>query len=272
MKKSICLLLSLLLLSSCKSYETTNKSFDSSKEIVIFYSNNPSNSVKDVKENELKNTPNVTLVNVGDNSNIELMNSIGYDYSCFGLKDFDNGLEALYEKTCEANFKYLLCSASYNGQTKDYFKKTAPYEVVDYDGIKIGYVGVLSPRYVETSPNNFKENGNIVVNFYNETEEVFYDTVECSIEKAKDKGVDYIILLSNFDDDEKYSPYTLEELLANLSYVDVVINENDYSEIGETHFKDKDSKDVLIVSNGLNKDISGKIVIKNGYISNHSFD
>lgn len=263
MKKIICILLSLLLLSSCRSYEITDKSFDSSKEIVIIYSNNPSNNVKEFKDNELKNTPNVTLINVGDNSNIELMNSIGYDYSCFGLKDFDNGLESLYENTCEARFKYLLCSASYNGQTKDYFKNTAPYEVVDYDGIKVGYVGVLSPRYVESNSENFKENDKVVVNFYNETEEVFYDTVECSIEKAKDKGADYIVLLSNFDDDEKYSPYTLEELISNLSYVDVVINENNYSKTGETYIKDKDGNNVLTVSNTL-----GKIVICNSLISN----
>ena len=58
MKKSICILLSLLLLSSCRSFETSNKSFDSSKEIVIIYSNNPSNNVKEAKENETEEETN----------------------------------------------------------------------------------------------------------------------------------------------------------------------------------------------------------------------
>ena len=269
MKKLISILLVLLVLTSCKSYEVSNKSFDSSKEIVILYCNNKNANLKDIKNNEINNTPNVTFVSTGNITDIDLMNNFGLDYSCFGLKDFDKGLDSLYKNTCQAKYKYLLCSASYNGQIKDYFKKTAPYEIVNYDGIKVAYIGVLSPRYVETNPNYFIEGDNIVVNFYNETEEVFYDTVECSIEKAIDKGADYIVIISNFDDDEKYSPYSLKDLISNLSYVDVVINGNDYSNLKEAVLKNKDNRDVIVVSNGIHV---GKITIKDNSIQNNSLD
>ena len=281
MKRIICILLSLFIITSCRSYVTTNKSFDSSKDIVILYSNiipesdntdNVYSNINNTKEALLKETPNVTLVDTGNNPYIDKMNEVGYDYACFGLYDFSEGLNHLYENTEKAKHKYLLCSASYNGQTKDIFKKTAPYEIVDYDGIKVGYIGVFSPRYVEEKPEFFKEGDNTVVNVYNETEEVFYDTVQCSIDKAKDLGANYIVLLSNFDDKEIYSPYTLEDLIANLSCVDVVINGNTYTIDKQLTLNDKDNKSVLIVTNGPESTRFGKVTISNGTFKNEALD
>lgn len=279
MKKIVSVLLFLLILVSCKSFVVTDESYDSSKDIVILYTNmyleNQDQfylNVLDTKESLLQETPNVTLVDTGNNLSISLMNGAGYNYACLGLNDFSYGLESIYNLTKTSNCKYLLCSASYNGKTKDVFKNTSPYEVVDYDGIKVGYIGVLSPRYVDTVPSYFSENDSVVVNVYNETEEVFYDTVQCSIDKAKEQGANYIVLLSNFDDDSMYSPYTLEELISNLSFVDIVINGNDYSNLGYILYKNKDNKDVTVVSNGPNGTHFGKIVINSSGIINTSLD
>lgn len=275
-KKIACILLILLTVTSCRSYEVTNKSYDSSKDIVILYSNKVSDNdfeiIKSCKESLLKETSNVTLVGIGDYLNIDMMNNAGYDYSCLGPNDFSKGLNALYNSINKANYKYLLCSQSYSGQTKDIFKKTVPYEIVNYDDIKVGYIGVLSPRYLETYPEYFMEDDSVVINFYNETEEVFYDTVQCSIDKAKSKGADYIVLLSNFDDDPAYSPYTLQELIPNLSDVNLVINGNEYTGRNEFTISDINNKNVLIISNGPLSSHFGKVTISNGIFTNESLD
>lgn len=278
MKKFIFLILLAVIITSCKSYETTNKSYDSSKDIVILYSfitpdigNNKDDiysRIKDAKESMLKETPNVTLVEAGNNLFLDKMNDTGYDYACFGVNVINNSLDSIYENTKKAKYKYLLCSASYSGQIKDVFKKTTPYEVVNYDGIKIGYVGVLSPLILEKQLLYFTDGSEKSINLYNETEEVFYDTVQCSIDKAKSKGADYIILLSHFDEDPNYSPYTLEELVANLSNVDIVLNENLFFTNKEYVLKDKNNKETLIISNDNKSSRFGKVTIKNGIYEN----
>lgn len=290
MKKILTLLIVILILSSCKSYEVSDKSYDSSKEIVILYTNalNPLDEKREFysrvsayKKELLENTPNVTLVDTGNISDtdrysynlyIDVMNKVGYDYACFGIYDFKNGVKYVYQNTKHADFKYLLCCASYNGLTNDVFKKTAPYEVVDYDGIKIGYLGIISPRFNEEKPEYFLEKERSVVNFYDETEEVFYDTIQCSIDKLKDLGAEYVVAISNFDTQKEFSPYTLKELISNLSGVDVVINANEYSQTEELTISDKEHNNVFTVTNGPIGSHLGKITIVDGSFTNTSLD
>lgn len=275
MKKIICALLVLLTVTSCRSYEVTNNSYDSSKEIVILYSfvvperdknvDSIYSTISNIKKSILKETPNVTLIEAGKGAYIDQMNEIGYNYSCFGINDIDS-LESVYENTKKAKFKYLLCSASYSGQEKDYFKNTTPYEVVNYDGIKVGYVGVVSPIDLELQLLLYTDGEDKLVNLYNETEEVFYDTVQCSIDKAKDKGADYIVLISCCAGGQIF----LEGLIANLSDVDIVMNEGYYM-INEVSFlKNKDNKNVLIISNDYNYSRCGKVTIRDGIFDHKS--
>lgn len=273
MKKFLSLLLVIFIISSCRSYETTSNNFDSSKEIRIIYTTNINNQndyyskVSNVKTELLNTTPNVTLIDTGNNNSyVDVMNEIGYDYSILGINDFSNGLDNLYQNIKQASFKYIFCNMSYNGHKKDIFKKTVPFEVVDYDGIKVGYIGVENPMFIEDKPNYFMENDSSVINFYNETPEVFFDTVQCSISKAKDLGAEYIVLISNLDSkipNINELQYSLDDLVAYIKDVDIVINSNDDETTNNTYLKDADNNDVFVVLNGNNSNI-GSIIINNG--------
>lgn len=290
MKKILSCFLIILLLTSCKSYEMTNNTYDGNREIVILYTNVLSSSVKsdefydivkDSKIDCLKETPNVTLVDLGNildqnngsyNSSIDSMNSAQYDFAILGENDFSNGLTYLSSGIEKASFKYLMCNVSYNGTKRDIFKKTSPFMVVDYDGIKVGYIGVEDPSFIEKMPNKFLEGDSTVVNFYNETEEVFYDTVQCSIDKAKDLGAEYIVVLSNLKtniNNDENENYYLEDLISSISSVDIVINGNTMNNGAEERMlNDLDNKDVFAVLNGLDGTAIGKVVISNNSITN----
>ena len=288
MKKIIIFLLLIFSLSSCRSYEVTSKNFDSSKEIIILYTNNSSTinnpddyylNVENIKNNLLNTTPNVTLIDTGNaidssngkyNSYIDVMNKAGYDYSILGINDFSNGLDYLYQNINRSSFKYIFCNMSYSGQKKDIFKKTVPFEVVDYDGIKVGYIGVENPMFIEKQPNYFMEDDGIVVNFYNETPEVFFDTVQCSISKAKELGAEYIVLISNLDlkaPNVSDLDYSLEDLVGYIKDANIVINSNDDKVLNNTYLKDADNNDVFVVLNGSNNSNFGSVVINNGTIT-----
>lgn len=294
MKKIFNVLLVLFILCSCKSYEVSSDLFDSTKPVHIIYTNmltsdltseNYINSLKTIKDDSLQQTPNVTLISTGNiynennglyNTFIDEMNNINFDYATFGINDFKNGIDYVYQNIDKATFKFLACDLSYSGQIRDIFKKTIPFEVVDYDGIKIGYIGVTNPKFGENNPSYFYENNKMVVNFYNETPEVFYDTVQGSIDKAKKLGANYIVLISNLDTndveiDEDKQYYLIDDLVANTSNVDVVINGNEYGLPIESVLKSKDNKDVLVVSNGPSDTNYGKIILYHDYFSNIYF-
>jgi 5'-nucleotidase len=109
--------------------------------------------------------PNTIVVDAGDFSQgtpyfnlfkgfpeIELMNKMGYDVVTLGNHEFDNGSKALAKRLKQANFK-VVC-ANYQFQNKKLSKIVKPYTVLNVDGMKIGFFGllcnmrnVLMPKY-----------------------------------------------------------------------------------------------------------------------------
>lgn len=260
MKKIIVCLLTCLMLVSCKNFNATSSSFDSSKEIDIVFT--AIDDASSIKEEIKEKTPNVTVVGCGDS-----INKVGYDYSAIGKNEFENGINAFYNFTKHTNNKYLACNLSYNGMIKDIFKNVDPYVVVDYGGVKVAYIGVTSPNI----KNNLKEDllmedDGIVVNFYDEEKEVLYDTVQEAIDNVKEMGADYVILLSYLGTKENDSPYSSYDFINNLSNVDIVLDGNSNSIVNET-IKDSDGKDVILCAFNLNYKNYGLIKIEKENVS-----
>ena len=77
---------------------------------------------------------------------IELMNTVGYDIAVPGNHEFDYGMDRFLELTGKANFPYI--SANFN---KDGELVFVPYVVREFDGVKIAFVGVTTPKTLTSS-------------------------------------------------------------------------------------------------------------------------
>ena len=172
MKKLVALLLCLIMVLSLG---TTALAADGkSNDIVILHTDDVHCGVSDgmgyagvaAYKAEMEQTHNyVALVDCGDAVQggaigtlsggaylVDIMNETGYDFATFGNHEFDYKIPQLTKLTKQAKFKYLACNFKYLGKgTSDIAYK--PYEIVDYGGTKVAYIGIATPEsFVKSTP------------------------------------------------------------------------------------------------------------------------
>ncbi|HEY0319712.1 MAG TPA: bifunctional UDP-sugar hydrolase/5'-nucleotidase [Pyrinomonadaceae bacterium] len=81
---------------------------------------------------------------------IDAWNAIGLDYSVFGNHEFDFGPEVLRERMKESRFGWLGANVV-DKKTGKTFADTPPYVIREFEGVKIGIVGLVLPETKVTS-------------------------------------------------------------------------------------------------------------------------
>lgn len=81
---------------------------------------------------------------------IDAWNAIGLDYSVFGNHEFDIKTEELLARIKESKFKWLGANII-DTKTNKIFADTPPYVVREFNGVKIGIIGLILPETKETS-------------------------------------------------------------------------------------------------------------------------
>lgn len=81
---------------------------------------------------------------------IDAWNAIGLDYSVFGNHEFDIKTPELLERIKESNFKWLGANII-DTRTGKVFADTPEYVIREFEGVKIGIVGLILPEAKETS-------------------------------------------------------------------------------------------------------------------------
>src|SRR6516164_3419687 len=111
----------------------------------------------------MKESPNTLFLLAGDTispsveSNtykgkqmIDAWNLSGLDYATFGNHEFDFGPDVLKPRIAESNFKWLAANVvdKRNGKT---FADTPEFVVREFDGVKIGFFGIVVQETLQTS-------------------------------------------------------------------------------------------------------------------------
>ena len=184
------------------------------EEIVILYTNDVHGAVgADIGYEGLaaykawteEKTPYVTLVDCGDaiqgdplgavsrgEFRVEIMNEVGYDFAILGNHEFDYGMEQLAYLLGEADAQYLACNLRYTGEgASPVVEALQPYEIVDYGGRQVAFVGVSTPVTITPStPAYFMdEQGNFVYDFYGGSGEELYTQVQATVDRCREEGL-----------------------------------------------------------------------------------
>ncbi len=225
-------------------------------------------------------TENVTLVDCGDAIQgnaigtvskgefiVDLMNCVGYDYAVPGNHEFGYGMEQFSSLVGMANAIYLGCNISYTGKNFSLLSSVKPYDIKEYDGKKVAYIGVLTPASLTSAPpSSFMEDGEFVYGFYGESDEAFYAQVQKNIDTCKKEGADYVIVLAHLGDEESSVPSSTE-LIKHTSGIDAVLDGHAHKTISSRVVQDKDGNSVLLSSTGTKMNAIGQMVITaDGYI------
>ena len=172
---------------------------------------------------------------------IDLMNRMGYSIAIPGNHEFDYGLEQFLSLTEKADFDYISCNFTYNGELV--FK---PYVIRELAGKKIAFVGVTTPKTITSSdPTNFRnEAGEYVYSFLQEaTGEGVYRAVQSAADAARVEGADYVVMMAHLGDKETGHPWNYGDVISHTAGIDVVLD-------GHSHDTDQ-----VLVKNAEGKEV-----------------
>jgi 5'-nucleotidase/UDP-sugar diphosphatase len=153
--------------------------------------------IKEVRRKAAAAGEDVLLVDVGDmfqgtpigtktegEAVIEYYNAIGYDFAVPGNHDFDLGRDVTEARSKQSNFPWV-CANLIETETGTYVPWVQPTLMLEYQGIKIGVVGIITP-------------GTASMAFPEHIEGLEFQPMPEKIEKYRDKlndeGADLIFL------------------------------------------------------------------------------
>ena len=282
MKKLIALLLAVCMLLGLMT--TAFAADEKSNDIVILHTNDVHCGASDglgyagvaAYKAEMEQTHNfVTLVDCGDAIQgepigllsagsylVDIMNEVGYDFATFGNHEFDFKLPRLAELTKLAKYEYLSCNFKYTGKgTSDISYK--PYEIVDYGGTKVAFVGITTPEsFVKSTPAYFQDdNGNFIYNLSEDKDgTALYQAVQTAVDAAKAEGAKYVVAIAHLGMEGTTEYWTSEAVIKNTNGIDAMLDGHSHEEFSKT-VANKDGDDVVLAQTKTKLANLGKLTI-----------
>ena len=284
MKRFSLLFLVLALAVACSPKTTpAGKSGKAASDIVILYDNDVHCAVDGyakmaaLKAEKKAQTPYVTVVSAGDYVQggsmgaaskggyiVTIMNAVGYDLVTLGNHEFDYAIPRLKEISKELKATILCCNLIDLKADARMFK---PYEIVDYGGTKVAFIGAATPySFNSSTPAYFQDDkGNYI---YSLSADTYYDTFQNFINDARNQGADYVVALTHLGDDVNYDPINSQELARQTEGLDVILDGHSHSLVPQRILTNKAGKSVLYSQTGAHFDNIGVMTISpNGEIN-----
>ena len=196
-------------------------------------------------------------------ANVKLMNAVGYDIATMGNHEFDYGMDRFFELSKMANFPYISCNFNKNGELQ-----FAPYIIKEFDGVKLAFVGITTPKTLTSStPKYFQdENGNFIYGFFeDETGEGLYNAVQKAVDDARAEGATFVIAMAHLGNEAECSPYTYKDVIANTTGIDALLDGHSHD---TDHVEMRNKARETVLRQGCGTKLEGvgylKIAAKNG--------
>ncbi len=196
-------------------------------------------------------------------ANIKLMNAVGYDIATMGNHEFDYGMERFFELSKMSNFPYVSCNFNKGGELQ-----FAPYVIKEFDGVKIAFVGISTPKTLTSStPKYFQdENGNFIYGFFeDETGEGLYNAVQKAVDDARAEGATFVVALAHLGNEDECRPFTYADVIANTTGINALLDGHSH-DTNHVEMRNKARETVLRQGCGTKMEGIGylKIAAKNG--------
>lgn len=287
MKKLLCLMLVLAMLLGCVGAVAEEATPALTKDVVVLFTSDVHCGIEtgfgyagvaQVRDTLAKQN-HVVLVDDGDaiqgepvgtmttgEALVDLMNVVGYDVAIPGNHEFDYGMDRFLELTEKANYPYI--SANFNKSSELVFPA---YVIKEFDGVKIAFVGVTTPKTLTSStPKYFQdEEGNFVYGFMqDETGEGVYTAVQNAVDAARAEGASYVIVMAHLGNEATCAPYTYADVIANTTGIDALVDGHSH-DTDQLVMTNKDGQDVIRAACGTKLEGIGyiRIAAKDGSLS-----
>ena len=192
---------------------------------------------------------------------VSLMNDLGYDVVTYGNHEFDYGMEVLDQLQEEMEFATVASNVIYSGSKENIFDDVETYRIIDYDGTKVAFIGILTPRTTTSStPRFFMEGEDFVYDFYSGQDgELLAERIQEVVDEARKQGADRVVALSHLG---TFDPaYNCISLISRTEGIDVFLDGHAHSVIVEDRYPNKNGEDVIVSSVGTKLEAVGELII-----------
>lgn len=175
-------------------------------------------------------------------TNIKLMNAVGYDVAIPGNHEFDYGMDRFLELTEMADFPYISCNFNKNGELL-----FEPYVIKEAGDMKIAFVGVTTPQTLTSStPRYFQdEDGNYIYGFMqDDSGELLYSAVQKAVDDARAAGAQYVIAMCHLGNEEECRPWTYDDVISHTTGIDILLDGHSH-DTDKVTMSNKDGEDVI---------------------------
>ncbi|MCR5108465.1 MAG: bifunctional metallophosphatase/5'-nucleotidase [Lachnospiraceae bacterium] len=175
-------------------------------------------------------------------ADITLMNALKYDIAIPGNHEFDYGMDRFLELVKMADFPYISCN--FNKEGKLVFD---PYIIKEFDGVKIAFVGVTTPKtLISSTPKYFMdENGKFIYGFFQDNSgKALYDAVQQATDDARKEGAQYVIIMGHMGNEAACEPWTYADVIANTTGIDAFLDGHSH-DCDKVVMKNKNGEDVV---------------------------
>ena len=184
-----------------------------------------------------------------------VMSAVGYDVVTLGNHEFDYGTPRLLELVPMMNTD-VACANFYETSTdKPVF---APYALKRYGDKTVGFVGATTPDAMTKKYAFYDTDGS---QLYDMRPNDIYQKVQGAIDEVRQKGADYVVVLSHLGEEETKYGVTSHKLIAATRGIDVLLDGHTHSVVPRYDVADADGKLVPISQTGTQLANLGKLVI-----------
>lgn len=261
-----------LTLTGCKTTQTVAR--NQAKSIVILYENDVHCAIEGYQKlaglrNAIADTAYVGVVSCGDFLQggtagaisrggyiIDIMKEVGYDAVTLGNHEFDYKTPRLFDLMNQLGAP-ITCRNLQDLQTQEF--PYAPYIIKAYGDKKVAFIGITTPttrnseEYAfvdETGKENYSLNPSHLV-----------EMAQSSVNEARAKGADYVIVLSHLGEDSDIYHTDSHTLIHNTTGIDAVLDGHTHSVIASDTVHNKLGKVVPISQTGTKFANIGELVI-----------
>lgn len=182
----------------------------------------------------------------------DLIGSVGYDIRVPGRDEMTYGIEAFVSLTEKMeNGTYLSCNLV-DGAGETVFE---PYVILECGAVKVGFVGITTPRAAETLEDDAYGFGQ------GSSKDDFYAAIQDAIDAAGDAGAEYVIAVGNLGTDPMDTPWTSAEVIANTTGLSAFLDSGSGAVREGNPVQDLDNYEIPVCSVGSAFNYVGKITL-----------
>ncbi len=190
---------------------------------------------------------------------LDIMRPMKYDAVTIGNHEFDYGIDAMRRLLGKKGESMAVTCANFHDSNADTLV-FAPYVMRQYGTKRVAYVGVLTAATHEGESSAFHDEYGAVLPYKVTDGAKLTGMVQSAVDKARQNGADYVIVLSHLGNDSTLKYTTSQALVAATRGIDAVLD-------GHTHqtytnrYRNMDGKEVPVTQTGAMFANVGKLYI-----------